>query len=131
MSLSRRTTFYNNLKLNEDKNMMTSQNLDILRLKLAFRLEKNCQCIPDLDIHEWYSYQHKSLINVYNRCKSVLDSRVTLLGIYQPSILSSYLKFCAVCSSGTVKTETEKIYSPILFLTFRLAMNAKLHQKIQ
>ena len=32
---------------------------------------------------------------------------------------------------GTVKTETEKIYSPSLFLTFRLAMNAKLHQKIQ
>ena len=26
--------------------MMTSQNLDILRLELAFRLEKNCQCIP-------------------------------------------------------------------------------------
>ena len=96
--------------------MMTSQNLDILRLKLAFRLEKNCQCIPDLDIHEWYSYQHKSLIYVYNRCKSVLDSRVTLLGIYQPSILSSYLKFYAVCSSGTVKTETEKnLFSNFIF----------------
>ena len=26
--------------------MMTSQNLDIIRLELALRLEKNCQCIP-------------------------------------------------------------------------------------
>ena len=25
---------------------MRSQNLDILRLELVFRLEKNCQCIP-------------------------------------------------------------------------------------
>ena len=28
--------------------MMMSQNLDILRLALAFRLEKNCQCVPVL-----------------------------------------------------------------------------------
>ena len=28
--------------------MMTSQNLNILRLELAFRLEKNCQCIPGI-----------------------------------------------------------------------------------
>ena len=45
--------------------MMTSQNLDILRLKLAFRLEKNCQCIPAWNMLQPRRSRHLPILQEY------------------------------------------------------------------
>ena len=45
--------------------MMTLQNLDILRLELAFRLEKNCQCIPGYNTDTLTSFSEKDNVSVF------------------------------------------------------------------
>ena len=55
--------------------MMTSQNLDIIRLELAFRLEKNCQCIPARDARPWFE-----LLRLRFSLKAVVATQVTQQG---------------------------------------------------
>ena len=70
--------------------------------------------------------KNKSHVGVCNEAKENLP----LLSMPADLITKTKVLRCLFFRYGK-KTVTEKIYSPILFLTFRLALNAKLHQKMQ